>query len=85
MTIGRFRCLSEIEKIETLILHATKIGESKDEEHLLFLYHMGQFYVVVVFCAKTDELLKLEAFETNQKITSNYSPPRRYAVWGCDI
>ena len=78
MTVENFVCLSELEKINVLIVEGSTIGETKSDSERVFLYKVDSFYVTVSFDARTDELISIQPFAACVK--KGY-PQKVYGVW----
>ncbi len=63
ITIDIFNQLTELEQLNTIIIEGQPIGESADNQYHLFLYRVAAFYVTVTYCADTDKLLSIRAFQ----------------------
>jgi hypothetical protein len=60
ITFQQFNELSDLDKLHYLITQCRKVAQGADDEHQCFLYQEVEFMVLVTFCTKTDELLKIQ-------------------------
>jgi hypothetical protein len=67
MTFEQFRSLDEMEQIEILVENGVAIAENQQEEYQTFLYYIRSFFVVVIFYAETDELMRIIPLKQRDK------------------
>ena len=70
MKIGLYECnvLTDIEKANMVLDHGTFMVKRHDDQHVINLYALSDFYVELYYDAKSNRIKKIRSFKFNSYI-----------------